>query len=145
MTDTLQLYALAETAQIPVLSFRLPECESLSLQSPDGSCWVGLDPTLPTAASERVHLAHELGHCFTGSFYNRYAAIEHRQKLKHHADKWAIEALIPPAAYAAALADGDTALWQLAERFCVTEDFARKAVCWYQHGNLAVESYDWPD
>lgn len=29
----------------------------------------------------------------------------------------------------------------LADRFGVTEAFMRKAVCWYAHGNLAVEMY----
>ena len=141
MTNTQYLHHLAETARIPIMTVSLPECESISLQEPDGRCWIGIDPDLPTGASKNVHLAHELGHCFTGSFYNIHAAIEHRQKLEHQADKWAIEALIPPEAYNTALTEGDTELWQLAERFNVTEDFARKAVCWYQHGNLAVENY----
>ena len=141
MNKLLHLQRLAEAARIPILQTPLPECESLSIQGPDGHCWIGLDPHLPTRASECVHLAHELGHCFTGSFYNIHAAIEYRQKLEHQADKWAIEALIPPASYTAALAEGDTELWQLAERFNVTEEFARKALCWYQNGNLAVEAY----
>ena len=29
----------------------------------------------------------------------------------------------------------------LADRFDVTEAFMRKAICWYAHGNLAVEMY----
>ena len=32
-------------------------------------------------------------------------------------------------------------VWELAERFGVTEDFMRKAVCLYVHGNLATELY----
>jgi len=141
MNELSHLHHLAEAARIPILLLSLPECESISLQDPEGCCWIGMDPDLPTGASKNVHLAHELGHCFTGSFYNIHAAIDHRQKLEHQADKWAIETLIPPAAYSAALSEGDTELWQLAERFNVTEDFARKAVCWYQNGNLAVEAY----
>ena len=30
---------------------------------------------------------------------------------------------------------------RLAEYFGVTEDFRRKAVCWYTYGNLAAELY----
>ena len=40
-----------------------------------------------------------------------------------------------------AVADGYTDIWSLAEHFGVTEDFMRKAVCWYTHGNLATELY----
>lgn len=138
---TLRLYHLAERHRIPVLLLPLPECGSLSLQDGTGGCSIGLDSGAQPQAEERVRLAHELGHCLTGSFYNRYAPRDLRQKHENRADKWAIEALIPPEAYQAALDEGCTELWQLAERFEVTEDFARKAVCWYQHGNLAVEDY----
>jgi len=40
-----------------------------------------------------------------------------------------------------AVAQGCTEVWELAERFGVTEDFVRKAVCYYVHGNLATELY----
>jgi len=39
------------------------------------------------------------------------------------------------------VAEGCTELWQLADRFGVTEDFVKKAVCLYVHGNLATELY----
>ena len=56
-------------------------------------------------------------------------------------DKWAIARLIPEEALDEAVADGHTELWDLAEHFGVTEDFMRKAICWYTHGNLAVDEY----
>lgn len=40
-----------------------------------------------------------------------------------------------------AIADGHTEMWDLADYFHVTEDFMKKAVCWYTHGNLATELY----
>ena len=40
-----------------------------------------------------------------------------------------------------AIAAGCTQMWELAERFGVTEVFMRKAVCYYVHGNLATELY----
>ena len=39
------------------------------------------------------------------------------------------------------IAHGYTEFWELAERFGVTEEFAKKAVCYYVHGNLASELY----
>ena len=41
----------------------------------------------------------------------------------------------------AAIAGGCTELWELAERFGVTEEFIKKAVCYYVHGNVAAELY----
>lgn len=40
-----------------------------------------------------------------------------------------------------AIAQGCTEIWELAERFGVTEQFMRKAVCLYVHGNVATELY----
>ena len=96
---------------------------------------------LDGGTQERVHLAHELGHCTTGSFYNRHAAIDYRRKHENKADKWAISKLIPLEALDQAVADGCSECWELADRFGVTEDFVRKAVCLYVHGNLATELY----
>ena len=93
------------------------------------------------SVQERVHLGHELGHCVTGSFYNRYAAVDCRQRHENQANRWAIQTLIPVDALDEAVAQGCTEIWELAERFGVTEDFMRKAVCLYVHGNLATELY----
>ena len=50
--------------------------------------------------------AHELGHCETGSFYNRYAKLDVRQQHENRADKWAIRRLVPMAESCASPADG---------------------------------------
>ena len=94
---------------------------------------------LPTIADELVRLGHELGHCETGSFYNRWAVMDIRQKHENRADKWAIKKLVPKDELDAAIADGRIELWELAELFGVTESFMLKALCWYQNGNLAVD------
>lgn len=142
MTDTLHLYRLAETAGLPVIPFSLPQTGSVSIQGQDLRCCIGIDESaLETEPEKRVHLAHELGHCLTGSFYNRHAARPLRRKCELQADKWAIEALISAQALDEAVAMGCTEMWMLAEHFGVTEEFMRKAVCWYTHGNLSAELY----
>ena len=116
--------------------------ESLSYQDSDGECYIAMDPRhLFTLAEEKVRLAHELGHCETGSFYNRYATCDIREKHEHRADKWAIQELVPADELNKAVASGCTELCNLADYFDVTEDFMRKAICWYKHGNLAVDQY----
>ena len=137
-----QLYELAEQENIPVLTFPLPETGSMSVMDDAGRCYVGMDPSLRDAdVAERVHLSHELGHCITGSFYNIYAAVDCRQRHENRANKWAIRTLIPVEELDDAIALGCTEVWELAERFGVTEEFIRKTVCYYVHGNMAAELY----
>ena len=120
----------------------MPENGSMSVMLEDGRCFVGMDDSVRDGGiQERVHLSHELGHCVTGSFYNIHAAIDHRQRHENRANKWAIQTLIPVEALDDAIAEGCTEVWELAERFQVTEEFIRKAVCLYVHGNLAEELY----
>lgn len=136
------LYDLAVQQNIEVIPFPLPDSGSMSLMEEDGSCYIGMDNSVRDGGiQERVHLGHELGHCLTGSFYNIYAAVDCRQRHENRANKWAVTTLIPVDDLDEAVAEGCTELWELADRFGVTEDFIKKAVCWYVHGNMATELY----
>lgn len=142
MTDLLELYRAADVAGVTVDAFRLDSRESIALQDGDGSCYIAIDPfKLESIADEKTKLAHELGHCVTGSFYNRYSTSDVRQQHENRADKWAIRKMISEKELDAAVADGHTELWDLAEHFGVTEDFMRKVVCWYKYGSLAVDAF----
>ena len=133
MTDVLDLYGLAEQHGTQVYWFDLDAAESLSMPLPDGSCAIAMDPwRMQTAADEKVKLAHELGHCETGAFYNRWAARDLRQKHENRADRWAIKKLIPEDELMQAFANGYHEPWELAEYFGVTEDFCRKALEYYR-------------
>ena len=136
------LYDLAKQQNIEVLQFPMKDNGSMSVMSENGSCYIGLDQAIQDGSTqERVHLGHELGHCATGSFYSIYTAIDSRQRHENKADKWAIKKLIPVCDLDAAVANGCTEIWELAEQFGVTEQFMKKAVCYYVHGNLAAEIY----
>ena len=142
MKGILSLYQYAEKQNIEVLSFPLPETSSMSIMTDSGDCYIGIDDSKKDGESlERVHFAHELGHCMTGAFYNRYSTADLRQRHENKANKWAIRKLIPAKNLDAAIADGHTEFWDLAEYFGVTEDFIRKTVCLYTHGNLATDLY----
>ena len=136
------LYDLAKQENIEVIQFPMSLNGSMSVMDDNGACYIGMDDAVRDGGiQERVHLIHELGHCVTGSFYNRYAAIDSRQRHENRADKWAVKKLIPVEALDDAIAEGCTEVWELAERFGVTEEFVRKAVCYHVHGNLAAELY----
>ena len=142
MTELLTLYRIAEQLKIPVYHFPLPRTGSLSCMDEASCCAIGLDlPHRRTRNDLRVRLAHELGHCVTGSFYNRFSPWDVRKYHENRADKYAVETLIPESELDEAVAEGHTEPWDLADYFGVDEAFLRKAICLYQHGNLATELY----
>ena len=135
-------YRIAEKENITVDRFPLSARQALSFMDSDGACYIALDPAQLTGETdERTKLCHELGHCITGSFYNPYTGFDCRNRHENRADKWAIRKLIPVSELDSAVAGGCSQLWELAEHFGVTEDFMRKAICFYVHGNLATELY----
>ena len=136
------LYDFAQQQNIEVFPFPMRENGSMSIMTESGSCYIGIDKSVQDGnVQERVHLGHELGHCLTGSFYSIHTAVDSRQRHENRADKWAVKQLIPVDELDAAVANGCSEIWELAEHFGVTELFMQKAVCYYTHGNLAAELY----
>ena len=142
MMGIAELSEIADGKNIMIDSFALESREALSIMDVDGSCYIAIDPDkIQSDADEKMKMAHELGHCITGSFYNQWAACDVRQKHENRADKWAIEHLAPMDELYAAIADGYTDFQELAERFDLSEDFVKKAICFYKYGNLATDLY----
>ena len=111
------MYNLAEENNIDVDFFSTRETPSFSL--PDTAV---MDMSkIETTSEEKVHLAHELGHCMTGSFYNVYSRCDSRSRHEHQADRWAIQKLIPFEELKKAVKEGITDPWELAEHFSVPE------------------------
>lgn len=137
-----ELYRYAEKENITVDSFNLNSREALSIMDEDGRCHVAIDRSkLSGEADERAKLAHELGHCATGAFYNRFSPCQCRKRMENKADKWAVKQVVPVDELDSAVAGGCENLWELAEYFGIPEPLMKKAVCWYTYGNLAAELY----
>ena len=137
-----KLYQIAEEENIEVDCFDLQNREALSIMDDEGICYIAIDPyKLKSEEDERMKLAHELGHCMTGSFYNIHTAVDCRQRHENRADKWAINQLVPVEELDQAVAGGCYELWELSERFGVTEQFMKKAICYYVYGNVAEGLY----
>ena len=142
MMDLMGLYRLAEDNDIAVDCFELKKREALSVMDNDGACYIAIDPfKLASELDEKMKLGRELGHSMTGSYYNKYATCDVRRRHENRADKWAINEFVSEQELDEAISDGHTEMWDLADYFHVTEDFMRKAVCWYTYGNLATELY----
>ena len=142
MMDLMGLYRIADENNIAVDCFELKKREALSVMDNDVARYIAIDPfKLTSTLDEKMKLGHELGHCMTGSFYNKYAACDIRRKHENHADKWAINEFVSEQELDDAIAVGHTEMWDLAEYFGVSEDFMRKTVCWYTYGNLSSDLY----
>ena len=138
----LELYDMAEQNHVEVDAFDLGEREALSLMDEGGQCYIAIDPfKLQSSIDEKQKLTHELGHCVQGAFYNPYSTHDIVARHEKRADKWAIKKLVPQNELERAVKQGYIEIYDLAEYFDVTEDFMRKAVCWYKYGSLDTEYY----
>lgn len=127
--ETNKLYCMAEKRGVMVDRFDVRQNKSVSVKLGD-NLYVGLDNNL-SGASEKVCLAHELGHCLTCSFYNVYSPFDIREKHEKRADKWAINRLVPKSQYKKAVKNGYDNIFLLADYFNVTAEFMEKAVKLY--------------
>ncbi len=126
MTNT-ELYTFADGRNILTIDGRLTKTQSLSLMDGAKNCAIVMDSSkIPTSAEEKVILAHEVGHCETGAFYDENS-LELRSRCEYRADKWAVKMLIPKDSLSQAFKSGITRTWELAEHFGVTEEFILKA------------------
>lgn len=128
--ETNKLYKLAVKNGVTV--DRFPMSENFSASVVMGSKYfIAVDNNL-SGAEEKVCLAHEMGHCITGSFYNIYAPLDIREKHEHRANCWAIKKLVPEQKLFSACKNGYDNIYSLAEFFGVTPDFMQKAVNYYK-------------
>ena len=91
MTRLTDLYRKAEELDIRVIQFPMASLRAVS--TPDN--FIGIDPDKLEDREELVCLAHEMGHCATGSFYTSDATMLDRTRQEQRADRWAMETLVP--------------------------------------------------
>ena len=131
MGKTPDLHAVAEQNGVEIVSFRLPNADSMSTEV-NGRCYIGLDSTRQlTRGEENARLGHELGHCLYGGFYTRSAPYDLRERHEVHADRWYIRRAIPRKTLFRLLRDGYDA-WEIAEQLDTTEDYVRRAYYYYK-------------
>lgn len=129
-----ELYDRAQQQGIEIDNF--PMREIISVSFPEN--WIAIDTKkVKTKAEEKAILAHEIGHCETGSFYNIYSPLDIREKHEYRADKRAIQILIPHDDLKSAVRCGITEIWELAEYFDVPYEFMQKAAEYWQRVELA--------
>jgi Zn-dependent peptidase ImmA (M78 family) len=128
------LYAKAEQEGIEVDDFQMREVVSASF--PEN--WIAIDTKrIKTRKEEKVILAHEIGHCETGSFYNVYSPCDIRAKHEYRANKRTYQILVPHDDLIDAVDKGITETWDLAEYFDVPCEFMVKAIEYWQRVDQA--------
>lgn len=136
MKSLIDIYETAENANIAVDCCDFLRVESMSYMDDDGDCYIAIDPfKLASEQDEKIKLAHELGHCLCGAFYNAYSPLDVREIHEAKADRWAFKQLVPFEDLMNAATSGYVEIWELAEYFDVPESMMRKAIEYYQAGN----------
>lgn len=132
-TDT--LYEIAGKNNITIIYTEgISLVESCSVRI-NNNYYIGINNDIKSS-DQNVHMAHELGHCLTGSMYNMYAPLDNRDKHELRADKWAFKTLVPLKKLITAVERGIKEIWELADFFTVTEDFIKKAITYYEENKL---------
>lgn len=130
------LYDMIERDDILLIEKDNGKLSSFSIMDSDKKCAVVIhsDCKYYDTNEKKVQLAHELGHCATGTFYNENS-LELRSRCEYRADKWAIKKLLPEEELIEAFEQGYTESWQIADYFDLPEKFIRKACKFYGYYN----------
>jgi len=128
----LDLYLLAEAEGIEVHPYPMVENGSSTLMTSKGNCYIAMDHcALADSDTERMHLAHELGHCMTGSFYNYHSKLDIREKHERRANVWAFKRVVPLETIRKCMKQGLTEPWQMEDMLDVPARFIRQAMEYY--------------
>ena len=135
MTRLQGLYETADGLGLQICYFPMGQITAIS--TPDG--FIGMDvDKLENTAEETVCLAHEMGHCLTGSFYTVESSLCQQRRCEERADRWAMGRLVPLEELKGLLKCGVTCPDELAEHFGVPEQFLRKCVQFYKEAKGAL-------
>lgn len=132
------LYDCMERDDILFIENSRGKLTSFSIMDNDKNCTIIMNKNKNSTQSlKKERLAHEIGHCETGAFYTS-KTLNLRSRCEYRANKWAIKKLIPIDELIEIFEKGMTDIWQVAEHFEVTEDFAKKACKFYGYYNEAI-------
>lgn len=133
--NTTQLYNFAEKNNVQIYSFRLDGHKALSVPLEDGVCAVAMDVRRMSQTDEKEALAHELGHCMTGTFYTSASPMVTRARCETKARKWAVRHLVSERQLRR-LVSGGNEVWEIAEILDVDEKTVVDAVNLYYYNHL---------
>ena len=135
-----ELHAFAELRGHNVGYANLPKCKALVVEL--DKYYIGLDNKL-RGSSEKAALAHELGHCETGTLYYDGIPRHCKNKFERIACAWSYRKLVPPNEIQKALNKGILEPWELAEHFDVPITFMKNALDYYYGQGIYFKAPEW--
>lgn len=130
-----ELYEIAASRGIEIDDVPMRGLRAASF--PEG--WIAVDRRKFSSDTEyKCELAHEIGHCETGSFYNLYTTARVKELNEHHANRFAAELLVPFSELRKAFHRGILFARILARMFDVTLDFINMVLELFEYELLSA-------
>jgi len=126
----------ADHERILIDYFKISFSKSFIVDSSNGYCIILDRSQIESAAEELALLAHELGHYFTGSLYNRDSPLLTKARCEFRANAWAIGILCPVGNLIQAKGKGFHTIHELADALALTDQTVSQALDFYQSKGL---------
>lgn len=127
-----KLLEFAEERKIDVKEFNSIVTKGLTVRTDDDVHHIAINKSkCENSIDEKVTLAHEIGHCETGSLYCSTESYCIREKCEENAKRWAIQTLIPFDKLSSVIKSGYIECWEIAEKLDVTCKLVTEAAEYY--------------
>ncbi len=138
MVDLNTLYEDLRKQQVALYPYDVGNEKSVTIEL-NNKFAIFLDPFRVESIQEMKYiLAHEIGHCATGCTHKVCSPLDIVQRHEHKANRWAIERYLPLENINAAIRQGYTEPWQLADYFDLPEGFVQTAIKHYANARQMV-------
>lgn len=117
---------------IPVFEMSLNGTNSIVADCGNEHAAICLNSSISSERNASEAAAHELGHCFTRTYYDSPYCHNNRRKMEHQADVWMVNRLLPPDKIREAWRSGCYETWEIAEHCDITEKLVKRAIDIYR-------------
>lgn len=130
------LLKIADQGNYQISFKKTDDIKSVSLEF-NNNLYININESqIESDAEKRVCLAHELGHCISGTLYTLNHSNLYRGSAEYRADYRAAQLVIPIVDLKKCVGKGITEKYELAEFFGVTEEFVERTL--YIYGNKGL-------
>lgn len=132
-----KLYNKIIENNISLFDYRIPNNTGATVEM-EGSYGIFVDfDKIETLYDEFKCVAHEYGHCISGSTHKLMSKFDLIEKHEYRANKSAILELLPSDKIDEAINAGCKELWEISEYLDMPQDFVEKAINFYKHTNTS--------
>lgn len=130
------LYNRIAENNIALFDYRIPKHKGATLEIEQQYAIFINYENINTLYDEFNCVAHEYGHCMSGSTHKLMSKFDLIEKHEHQAEKQAITDLLPEEDLQAAINAGCRELWHFSEFLDMPPEFIEKAIRLYKSKNL---------